>query len=515
VQNGERLTAFDACFLYSENEYGVYQGAGIAIYDGPLDYERVVADIDSKLDKLPRLRQHPVPAPFHIAHPTWEYDPAFDIRDHIVRIDLGPDATFDDLLAKGKELAEDFIPRNKALWRIYVVERFNDGQGATINIVHHSLSDGGGMKAFGAVMNDLEPHPPRGVPGHREFPPTPSWGRRLVRALRDDAKAFGRLVTSAPGTLAGAVRAVRSRTFWRGWRLILRYTTLPTIKMPYNAPLSGKKHFAWTVIDLAELHTVRRALGATVNDVFLAITAAAIERFAHAHGIDTRGKYCLLQAPVDVRPPGREAELSNYVGTLSLAVPFGIDDPQERLQAVRASTAHAKETNLAWGMHKFLLAWQKAPTPPLARLIRLAYHQPRMQQLIQRLRPRPALHVCASNVMGSNEPVYLAGRKAVMHVPIGLLVHGCGLFCTAFSYCGKMYFGATTDGATAPDVESFVQSMIDEYLILCEAAEVVRTGAAPAISPPPEPPESTVQPRAHTNGKSKHHDAQALLQGEG
>ncbi len=510
MKNGERLATGDACFFYSENEFGVYQGAAIAVYDGPLDYERVVADIDAKLDRLPRLRQQAVPVPFHIAHPSWEFDPDFDIHNHIIPLQIEAPGTYDQLLETAARLSDDYIPRDRPLWRTYVVNGLEHGCSATVNIIHHALSDGGGMQAYSEVMNDLDPNPTRGKPAPREFPPIPSAGTRFARGIRDDIVNFLRLLANVPIRIGCLPRVLMSRKFWTGWRIMLRYLTAPTVKMPYNAHLSGSRAYSWTKVPMAEFQKVRRTHHGTVNDLFLTIVAGAIERYAHKHGIQTEGKHCLIQAPVDVRPPEFEEALGNHVATMSLTIPFGIADPVERLHVMNERTTEAKKVNLGWGMHIFLETWRNGVTPPIARWLRLAFHAPISQRLIHRLRPRPTLHVCASNVAGPDGPTYLAGRECILHIPLGLVVHGCGFFGTAFSYNGEFYFGAATDKETAPDVDSMVEFMIEEYDQLMRAAGVMRQGPAPTIAPMPPGP----QPRAHTNGSSKKRVAvdAALLQ---
>jgi WS/DGAT/MGAT family acyltransferase len=501
VYNGERLLTGDACFFYSENKYGVYQGAGIALYDGPLDYERVVQDIDAKLDRLPRLRQQAVPVPFHIAHHSWEYDPDFDIRNHIIPLELEAPVTNEQVLEAAIKISEDFMPRDRPLWRIYVVNGLEGGRSATINLIHHALSDGGGMIAFGEVLNDAEPNPERGTPAPREFPPIPGPGTRFLRGVRDDITNVLRIIAKAPRRLATAPVIICSRRFRLGCKIMARYLTAPTIKMPYNKESSGQRASAWTVVSMTEIQSIRRAFHGTINDIFLSTTARAIELYAQKNGIQTKGKNCLLQAPVDVRPPGFEEELGNHVATMSICVPFGIDDPVERLNNMHERTTEAKEANLGFGMHIFLETWRNSVTPPIARWIRLAFHAPLSQRIIHRLKPRPSLHVCASNVRGPSDPIYLAGRKCIMNIPLGLVVHGCGYFATAFSQDGNLFLGAGTDKGSAPDPETIIEFQIEAYEELRRAAGVVRKGSPPAISPFPP----TVQKRAHTNGTSKRH----------
>jgi len=53
------------------------------VYDGHITAADIVRMIGDRMHLLPRYRQKIVPAPFGIAHPTWEDDPDFDVADHV------------------------------------------------------------------------------------------------------------------------------------------------------------------------------------------------------------------------------------------------------------------------------------------------------------------------------------------------------------------------------------------------------------------------------------------------
>ena len=83
-----RLSGIDAAFLYLERKEIPLNIAAVGIFDGPLPFREFVANIDSKLDLVPRYRQVVVPPPFNLGYPTWEFDPHFDIKRHIFRVRL-------------------------------------------------------------------------------------------------------------------------------------------------------------------------------------------------------------------------------------------------------------------------------------------------------------------------------------------------------------------------------------------------------------------------------------------
>ena len=75
-----RLSGIDAAFLYLERKEIPLNIACVALFDGPIPFREFVANIDSKLDLIPRYRQLAVPPPFNLGYPTWEYDPNFHIK---------------------------------------------------------------------------------------------------------------------------------------------------------------------------------------------------------------------------------------------------------------------------------------------------------------------------------------------------------------------------------------------------------------------------------------------------
>ena len=62
----QRLSGADAAFLYLERNEIPLNIACVAIFDGAIPYDHFVANIDSKLDLIPRYRQIAVPPPLNI-----------------------------------------------------------------------------------------------------------------------------------------------------------------------------------------------------------------------------------------------------------------------------------------------------------------------------------------------------------------------------------------------------------------------------------------------------------------
>src|SRR3712207_5056093 len=79
----QRLSSHDSVFLYWERPEQPMHVAEIMVYEGRITAEDMVRMLEERMHLLPRYRQKIVPAPLGIAHPTWEDDPDFDVRNHV------------------------------------------------------------------------------------------------------------------------------------------------------------------------------------------------------------------------------------------------------------------------------------------------------------------------------------------------------------------------------------------------------------------------------------------------
>ena len=94
--------------------------------------------------------------------------------------------------------------------------------------------------------------------------------RRLVDGLTNVGEMVkeGRLVTDrALDKSSAAMSSLRS-----GW-------LTASAKTPLNPDIGSNRRFTWTEMDLEEVKNVKNALGGSVNDVVLTITAGAVRRF--------------------------------------------------------------------------------------------------------------------------------------------------------------------------------------------------------------------------------------------
>ena len=180
-----RLSAQDATFLYLEREDAPMNIGSVAVFQGEIPYERFVKSLEEKLHLIPRYRQRVVPAPLNIAHPTWEFDPAFNIRKHVIPLRLDPPGNDDQLREMAARLFQGMLSRDKALWEIYLVHGLEGDRSALVSKVHHCLVDGVSGIELLMVILDVSPDPPPPTSEPYDPPPIPDAASRFFDALFD------------------------------------------------------------------------------------------------------------------------------------------------------------------------------------------------------------------------------------------------------------------------------------------------------------------------------------------
>src|SRR5260370_26323064 len=132
---------------------------GSMLYEGHLWVVVLVRALECRLHLLPRYRQKVVFPPFAMAHPTWEDDPAFDIRRHVAQVTLPPPGDDRALSEIGGAAFAGMLDRDHPLWKLIVVHGRADGRTAVILKDHHALIDGGSGAARTLALHDRQPHP--------------------------------------------------------------------------------------------------------------------------------------------------------------------------------------------------------------------------------------------------------------------------------------------------------------------------------------------------------------------
>jgi diacylglycerol O-acyltransferase len=469
-----RMTSLDASFLYLEQPNALLHVAGIYTFAHPVDYEDVLRYVRDRLDLIPRYTQRAVMVPLNLAHPTWEDDPDFDIRQHVLRHRLKSghdDLALATLCAK---LFAEPLDRGRPLWEMHLIEGYRNGC-AMLAKTHHAMIDGAsGVQLINLLMDPTPKpaaavEPPLARPRRKAALPNPlthaaeglldiartqlSLGLQAAALLRRPARALaeGRATVDAIATLA--------RTLLSG--------APPTL---FNGSIGKRRALAWARLSLNEVKATKNRLGGTVNDVVLAVIAGALRTYLQAHGVKIDRTELKAMVPVNVRSEHDQLKLGNRVSMMVAPLPIGITDPLERLRQVSAAMDLLKSGGQANQMERVVALTDLLP--------------PFVQRPLARLQASvsPVNTVC-TNVPGPRETRYLLGEPVQLMVPLVPLAAGIGLGFAILSYADQLTIGLNADAERVADIWRLAEALHRSFEELWAATGLERI-AAPS---PPAP----------------------------
>jgi len=235
-------------------------------------------------------------------------------------------------------------------------------------------------------------------------------------------------------------------------------------------------------IGLADVKRLKNATGTTVNDVVLAVCTGALRRFLIS-GDELPDKPLVAVVPVSVEPDTDAPYGSNKVSSMFVQLPANLDDPMDRLDAIREGTKGAKEEHNALGAD-MLVNWAEHATPNTFAAAARLYSRMRLAD-----RHRPVANLIISNVPGPDFPLYLGGAEMVAGYPLGPVMDGIGINITIMSYRGVLYWGIISCPETMPKVWELANDIAPALDELLAAA-----GEAPAEFRSPVSAGATVAP---------------------
>jgi WS/DGAT/MGAT family acyltransferase len=380
------------------------------------------------------------PAPLGLAHPVWVEDDAFDVERHLRHAALpepGGDAELCELV--GHAMSEP-LDRSRPLWQLILVEGLAGERSAIVAKMHHALVDGIAAVDVSTLILDPTPEGLDLPPPEQREPPEPrraaridqltriasaqlNLPRRLARetvsrAMTLDARAAAREVRSAASVLSELAR-VRPAA--------------PDTRL--NVEIGRERAFAVARAELDAVKAVRRAAGATVNDVLLAAVALMLSDYL-GDGAPDRA---VALVPVSIRAESERGELGNRISTVFVDLPLR-GEPLERVRTISRAMGEVKES--AQVRAGALIVGATGLAPPLVSSLAVrAMSGPRLFNLV------------ISNVPGPQQTFYLDGtpvREVFPAVPLN--PRNQALSVGVVSYAGRVGFGLLADRDALPDV---------------------------------------------------------------
>jgi WS/DGAT/MGAT family acyltransferase len=267
-------------------------------------------------------------------------------------------------------------------------------------------------------------------------------------ALIERATGAGELI----GPLRAAIRSPRTvvsriaQTIVGGGALV-RAGLPPAPPTPYNASQVGPDwRVTWTRASLDEVKAIKNSLGATVNDVVLAVVTLALRRHLIRRGEDIVGLELKAFIPVSVRTESQRGTLGNQVSGMVTTLPVGGADPVQCLATISAQMRAVKHSGQAIGAQALTELTGFAPPTLLHQAYRLVGRQ-------------RVVNLVVTNVPGPQFPLYLAGREMTDMCPIVPLGANLNLGIAIVSYNGGLNFGLVGDFAVMYDLDDLVDDV--------------------------------------------------------
>jgi diacylglycerol O-acyltransferase len=482
-QHGDRLTAVDASFLAQEGPSAHMHVGAVMIFDGPPPaYEELADHVRGRLHLVPRFRQKLAFPPLETGRPLWVDDPNFNLEYHVRHTALPAPGSERQLRALAARVHSQALDRTKPLWEMWLVQGLDGGRFALLSKTHHALVDGVSGVDLATVLFDLQP-----IPAEVEHSDTPWRPRDTPSAIDMAARGMRGLIAlpfdAASRAIGAAARPAyalaETREALEGIGEVVWAGLNPAPETPLNVEIGPHRRFVWVRQELADFKTIKRALGGTVNDIVLAVTAGALQRWLRSRGLRTEGLELRALVPVSIRARDEHHQLGNRLAAMRAPLPVYVEDPVARLRVVRRAMDGLKESKQAVGAE--VLAGMQALAPPtiLAQASRLNFSTRLFNLLV-------------TNVPGPQFPLYVLGRRLRDLFPVAFLPKRHGLAVAIMSYDGGMDFGLLGDYDAMPDLDEVGELLAESAAALLAAA---RERSAAAESNGASSPVRTSRPR--------------------
>jgi diacylglycerol O-acyltransferase len=448
----------DSMFLLGESREHPMHVGGLQLYTLPEDagpdylnqlYHSLVGD---EQNVQPLFRQRPRRPVSSLGQWSWTKDDLLDMEYHVRFSALPRPGRVRELLELVSRLHGSLLDRHRPLWEFSLIEGLEGNRFATYSKVHHALLDGVSsiILANRALSTDSST---TGMPPVWAVPPLEKPDRNgqsgpfaVLENLRD-------MTTDIAGVLPAVIRS--ANTALREQASVLPFQAPRTI---FNVQITGARRFAAQSWSLDRIKAIRKATGATLNDVVLAMCSGALRRYLlELDALPDRPLIAMV--PVSLRGKQKKSDASgNSVGAILVNLGTHLADPAGRFTQIQESAQIAKRS-LAELSPLQILALSGLTMAPLA-------FAPIPG--VVRLTP-PPFNLIISNVPGAQRPLYWNGARLEGMYPLSIPYDGQALNITITSYAGNLQFGLTGCRRNVPHLQRLL-TYLEESLSELETA---------------------------------------------
>jgi WS/DGAT/MGAT family acyltransferase len=380
-----------------------------------------------------RIRDVWQPLSLSFGSATREADPDFDPLHH-VRLHA-PTADFQEVAGR---LMERPLERGRPPWEAHVLPGEDGVSFAVLFKFHHALADGLRALTLAAAILD-----PMDMPERRPRPEEPA------RGLLPDVRKLPGLVRGALSDVGRALDIGAS---------VARSTLDVRSSAALTSEPSGTRRTAGVVVDLDDVHRIRKTVGGTVNDVLIAVVAGALRRWLDERGDGSEGVAPRALIPVSKRRPRSAQPQGNRLSGYLIRLPVDDPDPLGRLDSVRAAMDRNKDAG---------------PNRGAGAVALLADHVPalghRLGGPLAAQAARLWFDILVTSVPLPGIGLKLGGNPVTAVFPYAPLARGQSLAVAVSTFRGHVHYGLVADAVAVPDLDLFARALTEEVETLITA----------------------------------------------
>jgi WS/DGAT/MGAT family acyltransferase len=427
--------------------------ANVTVLDQAPDADRLRQTMDHAVKVVPRLRQRVVPAFGRLAPPEWQDDADFDLDYHIRRIALPSPATERTLFDLASSLASQPLERTRPLWEFTIIDGLEGGRAALFQKIHHAITDGEGGVRMSAEFIDFsrdgQERTEPAVDPDGDQPGASSLVSTVIETAAHNARRQLGIARRAVSNLAdlalhpNKVPAVGAEVIGAVQSLARQAAVTGHAHSPIWTERSLRRRFEVLRIPLDDTKRAAKALGGSVNDVFVAGAAAAAGAYHRSKGADV--DELRITMPVSTRSDRSMG--GNAFTPARLTVPVDGKGAIDQFSAIRDRLTATKQERALEFADALAGVINVLPTSMLVRIAR--------QQV-------ETVDFATSNVRGAPFDLYIAGAKILANYPMGP-TGGTAFNLTVLSSGGWLDMGVNIDLAAVDDPELLRTCLEDAY----------------------------------------------------
>ncbi|MFE9445524.1 wax ester/triacylglycerol synthase family O-acyltransferase [Streptomyces sp. NPDC006602] len=436
------LAPLDLAFWNMESaEHPMHLGAlGVFTARSPTAGAHAADLLAARAAAVPGLRMRirdawPLGFPGAFGGAAREPAPDFDPLDHVTL--HAPTADFQ---TEAGRLMQRPLERHRPPWEAHVLPGEDGVSFAVLFKFHHALADGlRALTLAAAILDPIDVAPRRPRPAE---PP---------RALLPDVRRLPELVRGALSDVGRALDIGAS---------VARSTLDVRTSAALTARSTGTRRTAGVVVDIDDVHRVRKAVGGTVNDVLIAVVAGALRRWLDERGDGSEGVAPRALIPVSRRRPRTAHPQGNRLSGYLMRLPVADPDPLGRLATVRTAMDRNKDAGPNRGAGAVALLADHVPAlghrlggPFVSQAARLWF------DILVTSVPLPGIGL------------KLGGNLVSEVYPFAPLARGQSLAVAISTYRGRVHYGLVADAEAVPDLDRLALAVTEEVETLITACD--------------------------------------------